>query len=77
MSKSIEMNYYNGSEYEILYPNTIDTQVIINQITGFNYQGTLNSFGEYLYNFITTSLSGFGNCKVYTGSIVISGDTVT
>ena len=65
MSRNIEMNYFNGNGYEVLYPNTLSSLITLqDSIT----TGTINDGFVYLNNLITSLSSSIGNGNIQTGS---------
>lgn len=69
MAKSIEMQYYNGSSYDIVYPKTIGSQVIMS-----NGKSLEESFGSHTYiATIGTDWTEDSSTGVKSQNVVING----
>ena len=55
MAKNIEMNYYNGSSYETLYPSTTATLVSCTGSYGSNIQTAITNIGSTATNALNTA----------------------
>ena len=85
MAKNIEMNYYNGSAYEALYPN-IDLKYVFNNVQNEDIDENiiipfLNSSGDICKSSISNYAELFktinSNLMVYEGSYLGTGINIT
>lgn len=68
MAKSIQMNYYNGTDYDVLYPESLASQIIYNEDKLDSFLSNMKETLTITTNNANTALSNSNTIKNKLGS---------